>query len=124
MAAVEASEPRFDRLYHERRPLGRANTKRLRQKSVHTAVSLRDRIARSRQERRVRAVKRADDLPLRLAQVIVRDRRQQAVGRGGHAFICDQIIFHDDRPVHAQRRQQQHCADADTILPQASLVEN
>lgn len=46
----------------QRRPLGRANTKRLRQKSVHTAVSLRDRIARSRQERRVRAVKRADDL--------------------------------------------------------------
>lgn len=107
----------------QRRPLGRANTKRLRQKSVHTAVSLRDRIARSRQERRVRAVKRADDLPLRLAQVIVHDRRQQAVGRGSHALVGDQIVFHDDRPVHTQRRQQQHRADTDAVFPRRAVVE-
>lgn len=107
----------------QRRPLGRANTKRLRQKSVHTAVSLRDRIARSRQERRVRAVKRADDLPLRLAQVIVHDRRQQTVGRGGHALVGDQIVFHDDRPVHTQRRQQQHRADTDAVFPRRAVVE-
>lgn len=107
----------------QRRPLGRANTKRLRQKSVHTAVSLRDRIARSRQERRVRAVKRADDLPLRLAQVIVHDRRQQTVGRGGHALVGDQVVFHDDRPVHTQRRQQQHRADTDAVFPRRAVVE-
>ena len=69
----------------QRLPLGRADTERLRQESVHAAIPLCDRIARRRQERRVRAVKRADDLPLRLAQVIVRDRRQQAVGRGGQS---------------------------------------
>ena len=51
----------------QRLPLGRADAEYLRQENVHAAIPLCDRIARGRQERRVRAVKRADDLPLRLA---------------------------------------------------------
>lgn len=96
---------------------------RLRQEGVHAAAALRSRIARGGQKLRIRAVKRADHVPLCLREIIVLDRRQQAVGRGGHALVRDQIVFHDDRPVHAQRRQQQHRADADAVLARGAVVE-
>ena len=71
----------------QRLPLGRADAERLRQESVHAAIPLCDRIARRRQERRVRAVKRADDLPLRLAQVIATAVSRQSVEAVMRSFV-------------------------------------